>query len=176
VEQDQSQFWAFSLTVYGAAGVPEECLQLQDRYGVDINLLLFCAYVGAVHGALLPDREVRAAAAAVRDWNKNIVGSLREARRALKPFAEDASAASAQAAALRASVKAAELEAERLEQMMLETWSVARIKTWPHAKPQAAIAANIAALLSTYGIPVDQPGLTSHLAAAAHSAARSTRD
>jgi uncharacterized protein (TIGR02444 family) len=175
VEQGQSQFWAFSLTVYGAAGVPEECLQLQDRYGVDINLLLFCVYIGAVHGALLPDREVRAGAAAVRDWNKNIVAGLRVARRALKPFAANSSATGVSAAALRTTVKAAELEAERLEQMMLETWSMARIGTWPRAEPQAAILANAAALLATYGIAVDLPGLTSHLVAAAHAAARSTR-
>jgi uncharacterized protein (TIGR02444 family) len=175
VEQGQSQFWAFSVSVYGASGVPEECLQLQDRYGVDVNLLLFCAYVGAVHGALLPDRDVRAAAATINDWNKNIVSSLREARRALKPFAADSSAASAPAATLRTTVKAAELEAERLEQMMLATWSVSRVGTWPRAKAEAAVAANVAALLSTYGIPIDQPGPTTHLVAAAHAAARSTR-
>lgn len=172
MEQGQSQFWTFSLNVYGAAGVPEECLQLQDRYGVDVNLLLFCAYVGAVHGALLPDREVRAAAAAVCDWNNNIVASLREARRALKPFAANSSATGAAAAALRTTVKTAELEAERLEQMILETWSAARIGTWPRAEPQAAISANAATLLATYGITLDLPSLTSHLIAAALAAAR----
>ena len=85
--EGQSRFWEFSLTVYGAPGVQEECLHLQERYGVDVNVLLFCTYIGAVHGALLSDRDVRAAAAATSDWNRTIVGSLREARRALKPYA-----------------------------------------------------------------------------------------
>jgi uncharacterized protein (TIGR02444 family) len=36
-------FWDFSLKVYAAAGVADECILLQDRFGIDVNLLLFCA-------------------------------------------------------------------------------------------------------------------------------------
>jgi uncharacterized protein (TIGR02444 family) len=172
VPEGQSHFWEFSLTVYGAPGVQEECLLLQDRYGVDINMLLFCAYVGAVHGALLSDRDVRAAVAAAGEWNATIVGNLREARRALKPLAADLSATSALVAALRTTVKAAELEAERIEQMMLEVWSVSRLEAWPRAQPETAVAANIAALLASHAIAVRQPDLTSHVIAAALAGAR----
>lgn len=170
VPEGQSHFWEFSLTVYGGPGVQEECLLLQDRYGVDINVLLFCAYAGAVHGAVMADHDVRAVVAATDEWNTTIVGSLRKARRALKPFAADASAAGASAAALRTSVKAAELEAERIEQIMLEMWSVSRLEAWPRAQPETAVAANIAAVLAIHGIAVGQPDLTSHLAAAALTA------
>ena len=38
-------FWKFSLAVYAAPGVPEECLAVQERYGVDVNVLLFCAWL-----------------------------------------------------------------------------------------------------------------------------------
>ncbi len=168
----QSRFWEFSLTVYGAPGVQEECLHLQERYGVDVNVLLFCTYIGAVHGALLSDRDVRAAAAATSDWNRTIVGSLREARRALKPFAADSSTPGAAAVALRATVKAAELEAERIEQMMLETWSAFRIETWPRDQPEMAVVANIATLLKTREITAAQPDLASHLVAAALASTR----
>jgi uncharacterized protein (TIGR02444 family) len=167
VPEGPLHFWEFSLTVYGAPGVQEECLLLQDRCGVDINVLLFCAYVGAIHCALLSDVGVRAAAAVAGEWNTTIVGGLRKVRSALKPFATDPSAIRASAALLRTAVKAAELEAERIEQMTLEVWSVSRLEAWPRAQPETAVAANIAALLATHGIAVGQPDLTSHLAAAA---------
>ncbi len=32
-------FWNFSLEVYGGEGVARACLELQDRRGVDVNLL-----------------------------------------------------------------------------------------------------------------------------------------
>jgi uncharacterized protein (TIGR02444 family) len=171
VPEAHSHFWEFSVTVYGAPGVQEECLFLQDRHGLDVNLLLFCAYVGAVHGALLQESDVRAAAAAVAEWNKNIVGRLREARRALEPFAADLSVLNESATSLRTAVKAAELEAERIEQMTLETWSSAHIETWPRAEPATAVAANIAALLITHQMTGDQLGLTSQLVAAALASA-----
>jgi len=170
-----SHFWEFSLTVYGAPGVQEECLFLQDRHSVDVNLLLFCAYVGAVHGALLRESDVRSAATVSGDWNQTVVGSLRVARRALKPFTEVLTAANASAAALRTAVKAAELEAERIEQMTLEAWSAARLETWPRAEPETAVLVNIAALLETHQTALDQPGLTKHLVAAALGKARLAR-
>jgi len=36
------RFWAFSLALYGKPGVAPALLGLQDRLGVDVNLLLFC--------------------------------------------------------------------------------------------------------------------------------------
>src|SRR6202000_1576818 len=49
----ESRFWTFSLAVYADPAVQRECLALQDDHGVDVNLLLFCAFVGAVHGVAL---------------------------------------------------------------------------------------------------------------------------
>jgi uncharacterized protein (TIGR02444 family) len=171
VPEGSSQFWKFSLSVYGAPGVQEECLHLQEHYGVDVNALLFCVYVGAVYGALLSDSDVRAIAAATGEWNRTIVGNLREARRALKPFAADPSAP---AAALRAVVKGAELEAERIEQMTLESWSAGRIQTWPRTRPEAAVVANIAALLRTHDTAIGPPAPTSRLVVAALAGPRRT--
>ena len=59
-----SPLWRFSLAVYADATVRQECLELQDEYGVDINLVLFCAFAGAVHGVVLSDRVMREAAGA----------------------------------------------------------------------------------------------------------------
>ncbi len=39
-----SQFWGFSLAVYGADAVEPECLTMQDEFGLDVNLILLCAF------------------------------------------------------------------------------------------------------------------------------------
>jgi len=175
VNERPSQFWTFSLTVYGEPAVQQECLELQDRHGVDVNLLLFCAFVGAVHGAVLSEEEVRQLAGAVTDWQQNVVRSLRQARRALKPLATDASPIAAPAAALRATVKAMELEAERIEQMILDCWRAARLGVWPRAEPVAAVAGNIRALFAIGAEAMPPPELPMHLLAAALAAAGQVR-
>jgi len=156
-------FWNFSLAVYRDPAVQRECLELQDRYGIDVNLLLFCAFVGAVHAALLSADEVKQAASAVAEWQRDVVVGLRGVRRALKPLAQDKAPPGAAAAALRETVKAAELEAERIEQQMLERWAAERLAAWPRAEPPAAVAANIRALFAVASAPPDLP---THLIAA----------
>ena len=145
----QSAFWTFSLAVYGNADVQQECLNLQDVYGVDVNLLLLCAFVGAVHGAIVPAEALEEAAAAVCEWHKTVVTGLRAVRRALKAFATKPSAFAPSAADLRAGVKACELEAERIEQTILEHWSGPRIDAWQRARPADAVPRNIKTLFAT---------------------------
>ncbi len=167
MSEEGSSLWAFSLSVYANAAVQAECLDLQDRHGNDVNLLLFCAHVGAVHCAVLSDTEVRLAASIVEEWQNSIVKRLREARRALAPFATDLSPILSSAATLRTDVKAIELKAERIEQMMLEAWATVRIDTWPRAQPAGAVAANIHALFAMCGGSAQRAELPDQLVAAA---------
>jgi uncharacterized protein (TIGR02444 family) len=167
----ESRFWTFSLAVYADPAVQQECLALQDDHGVDVNLLLFCAFVGAVHGIILSERATRDAADVVGIWQKDVVATLRLARRALKPFAAKTGSHGTPAADLRARVKTAELDAERIEQAMLEHWATAHIGLWPHAEPAEAVTENIRTLLAmaigtgrTTGAPATS---THHLIAAA---------
>jgi uncharacterized protein (TIGR02444 family) len=174
VSEDHSPFWTFSLDIYADAAVQQECLDLQDRHGIDVNLLLFCAFVGAVHGAAMTDDDMRQAAGLVATWHKDVVGNLRDARRALKPFAAEQSALASAAAELRDEAKAAELEAERIEQAMLEAWRALRGEAWARMEPAAAIAANIRALFAiAYG--PGEADLPPHLMAAALTAASRSR-
>ena len=174
VTEPDADFWTFSLSVYADAGVQAECLDLQDRYGIDVNVVLFCAYAGARHGALLSDADVRQAAELVAGWQHDVVVKLREARRALKSFATEPSPLDAAAKVLREQVKVLELEAEHIEQTMLQTWSVERIAAWPRAEPSAAVTTNIRTLLSMYGAPERRPDPPNHLMAAALAGPRVT--
>ena len=79
-----SPFWNFSLAVYGANAVQHECLDLQDRFGLDVNLILLCAFLGAVHGVALTPDDIAAARETVRQWQEQVVRPLRAARRNLK--------------------------------------------------------------------------------------------
>jgi uncharacterized protein (TIGR02444 family) len=139
----ENPLWTFSLVVYAEQGVQEECLALQERFALDVNLLLLCAYAG-VQGVMLSGNDVAAAAEAVAGWHAQVVRPLRQARRALKPVARD------DAAALRTQVKGIELRAEQIEQAMLWSWWQERPVGTP-AEPDAALTANVRRLLEHYG-------------------------
>ena len=147
-----SPFWNFSLAVYRASAVQDECLDLQDQFGLDVNLVLLCAFLGAGHGVALTSDDISSARQEVRHWHEQIVCTLRAARGRLKTIKlKDAEAAKA-AAQLRSQVKAAELESERIEQAMLEQWAAARLAAWPRGNARDAVPANLQALLAAYGI------------------------
>jgi uncharacterized protein (TIGR02444 family) len=147
-----SPFWNFSLAVYSAGAVRDECLDLQDQFGVDVNLVLLCAFLGAVHGVALTSDDIAGARETVQQWQEQVVRPLRAARRNLKTVELQDSQDATAAMQLRVQVKAAELEAERTEQMMLERWAEARLATWPRGKAGDAVPANLQALLAAYGI------------------------
>lgn len=115
----RSPFWDFSLRLYARAGVPDACLALQARHGVDVNLLFCCLWLG-LEGERLGRRDLARLAARVRDLHENVVKPLRLARTVLKRFvaAEDKRLRPA-FATLRNAVKKSELDAEHLEQVIL---------------------------------------------------------
>src|SRR5690242_18092915 len=118
--------WRFSLTIYAASGVSAECLNLQDAFGIDVNLLLFCAWLGADLHVLLTSRDIQEASAAVQDWHDRVVRPLRSVRQAFGPNDRQSP--------LRLKVKAIELESEQFEQAMLYEFARDR---WPDASDNA---------------------------------------
>lgn len=115
---DGREFWAFSLAVYGRAGVADACLELQDRHGVDVNLLLFGCWVGARGGGRLGEDDWRRLIIDTGAWRDGVVEPLRGVRRRLKagpwPGFEPQ-----RAVALREAAKRLELEAEYAEQLAI---------------------------------------------------------
>lgn len=113
----ENPFWDFSLTVYARDGVAPACLSLQDRLGVDVNLLLYCCWIGSQHGTVLDADTVSRLISKISDWKTRVVEPLRGVRRALKSGFEGLPSEGQEA--LRSDMKQAELQAERLEQDML---------------------------------------------------------
>ncbi len=77
-------FWDFSLRVYGSDGVSAACIALQERGGIDVNLLLFCAWIGESGRGVLAELDLEAMLAATTAWNRDIVCALRVVRNRLK--------------------------------------------------------------------------------------------
>jgi uncharacterized protein (TIGR02444 family) len=102
--QPDNDFWRFSLKVYEQEGVANECLELQERHGVNVNLLLFCAWIGT-QAIALDRKDIEAAAQIVVHWDAMVVRPLRIARREMK--------ADPDMATVRARAKALEIEASR---------------------------------------------------------------
>jgi uncharacterized protein (TIGR02444 family) len=105
--------WEYSLATYREAGVAESCLALQDTFGVDVNLLLYAAWLAARNQCLSADH-LRALDERVSEWRARVVQPLRALRIDLRDYP--------QAVALRESLKALELRAEREQQDVMHTF------------------------------------------------------
>jgi uncharacterized protein (TIGR02444 family) len=135
-----SPFWSFSLAIYRKPGVAEACLALQDRHGLDVNLLLAALFAG-VGGSALDEDGWALLEATVGAYHRGVVRPLRAARRALKPLeAVHPIGGPAVATQLRSAVKAAELDAEHLEQLMIEE----ALAVLPASQPAAPAGAGLA--------------------------------
>lgn len=110
-------FWDFSVEVYGREGVEAACLALQDRHGIDVNMLLFCCWAGASGYGTLDEDDFSRALAVSRPWQQEIVAPLRQVRARLKAALPTAPKKTAEA--VRQRVAAAEIDAERVEQLMI---------------------------------------------------------
>ena len=116
-ELPESPFWQFSLQFYARPGVADACLALQDREGVDVNLILLGLWLGG-SGHRLSGVAGRRLAKLARAWQQPIVAPLRRVRQRLKqranlPWAESV-------AGWRRRLGELELAMEQVEQLLLE--------------------------------------------------------
>ena len=102
-----TELWPWALEVYGRPDVADACLQLQDRCGQNVPLLLWAAW--SAENGRSPDLVQGARVA--RAWEALAVAPLRQVRRGLKAPSPDLADDAREA--VRAQVKAVELEAER---------------------------------------------------------------
>lgn len=102
--------WDYSLATYRLDEVAQRCLALQDNFGMDVNLLLYAAWLAHIErclsGAHLTELD-----ALVADWRDNVIKPLRVLRRQLHelPRAVD----------IRNEIKVLELRAEQQQQDMM---------------------------------------------------------
>lgn len=124
--------WEWSLNRYAAEGAAPLLLRLQDEFGLNVNVLLWCGWCARYFGEI-PRGPLKTAVERATRWSNEVTARLRAARRALKsPPQVEAEPVSA----LRAQVQACEIAAEKIEQQMLE--NIASQALSPLADPAGA--------------------------------------
>ena len=114
---DDNPFWDFSLKFYGGEGVASACLELQDKFGVDVNILLYCCWLAAAGAEEMEPAELVEMIAAIEPWQSGVVQRLRQVRRDMKQ--EEMMNLGPLSEGLRQAVKDCELEGEKIEQTIL---------------------------------------------------------
>ena len=143
--QSENDFWRFSLRIYRAPGVADECIAVQERYGIDVNLMLFCAWLAAERRVAITPDDLAICRAAVHDWHERTVKPLRAARQSMKEVAG--------VEPLRTQVKGLELEAEHIEQARLFELAARRWPETGNANPAEALGGNLGLFLRAQGAP-----------------------
>jgi uncharacterized protein (TIGR02444 family) len=118
-----NRFWDYALELYRQDGVESACLELQERHGLDVNLVLLCCWL-ASRGIEAQGQWLKATVRAVEAWQAEVVRPLRAVRRRLKAdLAAPPPGGIARwpelAARLRQRVLVLEIDGERLEQLLL---------------------------------------------------------
>jgi uncharacterized protein (TIGR02444 family) len=118
IAEPDNDLWHFALAFYGRQDVSSACLVLQDKLGVDVDILLFAIFAGVERGVTLDTQELAAIDGLVRGWRTEIVQALRQIRKRLKsgPFSSSATEE------LRNRIKADEIKAEQIELAILAGW------------------------------------------------------
>ncbi len=149
-----NDFWLFSTQVYAVEDVRSQCLELQDQYGVNVNLLLFAAWLD--HRAIpLADHHIDEISRLVGPWHDGVIRPLRDARRAAKATATDEPVSS-----LHGRILQVELAAEQVEQAMLYRWAGS------HTASATGATNNILTLLGAGPVPADAAERTAAILAA----------
>jgi uncharacterized protein (TIGR02444 family) len=118
VRDETNELGTDAVGLYGRPGVSAACLLLQERAGLDVNVLLMAAWTGAKRKRALGAADIRRASALVADWHAQIVIPLRAVRRRLK--SGPAPAPSEQTDNLRAKIQDVEISAEIIELSRLQ--------------------------------------------------------
>jgi uncharacterized protein (TIGR02444 family) len=137
-------FWDFSVRCYEEPGVADACLTLQESHALDVNLILYCCWMGVSRG-----RCEKATFEAVLSfselWSGQVVRPLRGARAWMKSTGcEQLGDFRDACMALRERVKALELEAEKLQQNVLAAMTGSGAQRIPaSAERLSAVVANL---------------------------------
>lgn len=149
-EFPEHPFWDFSLSVYMSDGVGAACLELQDAHELDVNVLLFCMWLGASGRGTLSASEMATVTGAVHEWHHDVVRELRAVRVRMKGGMPPAPADLSES--LRQRIQKAEIDCEHTEQLML---AGAIEKDADDSRAEDAClgdaVANIAAYFATFG-------------------------
>lgn len=145
-------FWDFSVDLYARGRVEDACLDLQNSYRIDVNLLLLCYWHGLHHGEI-SDHTLELAMEQATRWNEAVIQPLRHVRKwmkdkqALFPLGDQV-----QFESLRQRIKLDELAGEKYEQELLEQLCLSHAPNMPKEVGVEVCERNIKKLFAAIGL------------------------
>jgi uncharacterized protein (TIGR02444 family) len=137
-------FWEFSLDLYSSTEVSAACLDLQNQYGIDVNLLLLCCWSGACVGEL-SEESLSQALNYSKQWREQVVSPLRQTRRWMKLNMPIDQNQQIDFQEVRDEIKSVELRAEKHQQSVLEQIVMGQSNSG--VSPEKAIRGNVLKLV-----------------------------
>ena len=151
VEFPHHPFWDFSLETYMSEGVGVACVELQAAHALDVNVLLYCLWVGASRRGVLTPDQMESLRESVHDWHQEVVRALRGVRTRMKEGL--GSGHPDLVKQLRRRIQQTEIDCEHIEQLML---AVSLDLEVDDARPDDILLAdavgNLEVYFSTFGV------------------------
>ncbi len=146
-------FWDYSVRLYGKPGVADACLYLQDRYGLNVNCVLLCAWIAADGRGALTSAHLATALRRIADWEAQAIRPLREIRRKCRQ--EPLGVPEFLLQTFAPQIEAAELAAEHVEQLVLAETVRDLAAVAAPGEPVVDAEVSLRALLDAAGVAVD---------------------
>ncbi|MBQ0712853.1 MAG: TIGR02444 family protein [Porticoccus sp.] len=166
-DNQRNPFWQYSLALYGRPKVAECCLSYQDNDGANVNLLLFCCWLG-FSGHRIEPEALEQARSLIEAWDLQAVQKLRAIRRFLvssQCTSSEMVKSDVVKGEMIQSLQQVELMAEQVVQNILYDWWLG--ESFCHSHEHGAAlqterlqAENLNTYLDTLGcqpIPTDSP-------------------
>lgn len=113
-------FLNFADRTYRCKGVPDACLALQNNYGADVNVVLFCCWMGTTRGEINAETFDDLLKFS-HLWADNVVRRLRHARSWMKTEGCPVPDTREGFTNLRERIKLVEIEAEQLQENIMQS-------------------------------------------------------
>ena len=85
MQMKNSPLWRFSNNIYRKEGVSEILLHVQDKFSIDVNMILFVAWLASINRSLTA-ADIQDAQKLVSRWRVMVIVPVRNIRRSLKYF------------------------------------------------------------------------------------------
>ena len=85
MQMKNSPLWRFSNNIYRKEGVSEILLHVQDKFFIDVNMILFVAWLASINRSLTAT-DIQDAQKLVSLWRVMVIVPVRNIRRSLKDF------------------------------------------------------------------------------------------
>lgn len=135
-------------------GVGSACLELQNAYKLDVNVLLYCIWVGASRRGVLNASQIETVTQSVEIWHRDVVQGLRSVRTLMKEMVVYRDRTLTES--VRQRIQKVEIDCEHVEQLILaETLKLEPDATRPRQVCLSDAVSNVGGYFRTFAAVSD---------------------